>query len=107
MDNAFAGTVLASIGAQAMKPRSSEAATLCDRCRSHNFWSGGFAFEDRVTDLEGRAKICEFCTMVHDICVKSSTQRVPKVRIERKQSTLMMAGGDPLPVLSIFRSPGM
>lgn len=30
----------------------------------------------------------------------------PKVRFERNQSTLMMAGGDPLPVLSLFRSPG-
>jgi hypothetical protein len=72
-----------------------------------NFWSGGFSFEDTVTDLEERAKKCDFCKMVHDICVKSSTKKVPKVRVERKQSTLMMAEGDPLPVFSIFRSPGM
>ncbi|KAF2176066.1 hypothetical protein K469DRAFT_700459 [Zopfia rhizophila CBS 207.26] len=105
VDNVFAEKVVAEIGPQALRPNEAKAANLCGRCRGLDFWAGGFAFEDRISDLEERSKICEFCKMLLGVCLESSAPKGPKVRFERHQSTLMMAGGDPLPALSIFRSP--
>ncbi|KAF2188522.1 hypothetical protein K469DRAFT_565361, partial [Zopfia rhizophila CBS 207.26] len=105
VDNAFANNVLAEVGPQALLPQSSVPAKLCGRCKGFNFWAGGFAFEDTISGLEARAEICDFCTMLLIICMKSNATKGPKMRFERTQSTLMMTGGDPLPILSIFRSP--
>lgn len=106
VDNTFAEKVVAQVGSQALSPRSSTPAQLCERCIGLNFWAGGFAFEDHVHALQERAKVCDFCKMLHDVCGKGDAPRGRKVRFERMQSTVMMVGSNPLPVLSIFRSPG-
>jgi serine/threonine protein kinase len=106
VDNAFAKKVLDKLGPEAMQPRLSVSTTLCSRCKNLNFWRGGFAFEDRVLDLEGRSNICDFCRMLWGVCTKVGATRGPIVRFERIESTLRLSGSQSLPVLSIFRSPG-
>lgn len=107
MDNTIADKVLAQFGPHALRPLSSTSAKLCDRCLGLNFWAGGFALEDRVTDLKDRASTCHLCKMLYAICLKPGATKGPKARFERTESNLMMTGAaDPLPVLSILRSPG-
>jgi hypothetical protein len=106
VDNVFASKVMTELGPQALRPLKAVPAKLCFRCKTLDFWAGGFAFEDKVTDLADRAAICDFCSMLHKICTSDTTPKSPKVRFERNQSALMLASGNPLPALSIFRSPG-
>lgn len=106
MDNGFAEKVLAKIEPLNFRPRLPVSAQLCGRCRGLDFWAGGFAFDDTVSDLEARAKSCEFCEMLLSKCKKPAGSNASKIRIEREQSTLKIAGGDPLPILSILKSPG-
>lgn len=106
VDNTFANEVLAQLGRQAMQPRLSVSATLCDRCKNLNFWTGGFAMEYRVLDLQERSKICDFCRMLWGVYTKPGATKGSNVRFERIESTLRLSGSQSLPVLSIFRSPG-
>jgi len=106
VDNTFANQVLAQLGRQAMQPLLSVPAKLCTLCRSFNFWTGGFAIEYRMSDLQERSKICDFCRMLLRVYMMPGATKGANVRIERIQSTLCLSGSQSLPVLSIFRSPG-
>jgi len=106
VDNTFADKVLAQLGPQAMQPRLPVTATFCDRCKALNFWTGGFAIEDKVSDLQESSKKCHFCQMLWGVYWKLGTTKGSKVRFERNESTLRLSGNHTLPVLSIFRSPG-
>lgn len=106
VDNTFADQVLAQLGRQAMQPRLSMPTTLCDRCKNLNFWTGGFAIEYRVSDLQERSKICDFCRMLWGVCTMRGSTKGSNVRFERIESTLRLSGSQSLPVLSIIRSPG-
>lgn len=58
-----------------------------------------------MADIAARSNKCEFCKMLLEIVMSPDAVKGPKVRFERTESTLIMTGGEPLPVLSIFRSP--
>jgi hypothetical protein len=79
---------------------------LCDRCTGLNFWAAGFALKDRIAALEERSQGCEFCTLLLSACRETRILQQGIICFERNQSNLIIPGGDPLPVLSIFRSPG-
>lgn len=105
VDNTFAQTLLAQVGAVAMAPSPTKRAALCRRCVGLNFWAGGFAMGDTIESLLSRAKICNFCDLLARVCQKNRNIVGGNVQIERNQSNLVIPS-DPVPILSICRSPG-
>jgi serine/threonine protein kinase len=106
VDVAFAETVLNEVGAQAMLPTTDTRTKLCNRCHKLEFWAADFKIVDKFSALTQRATICDFCKLISKACEGNEAIQNDRVRIERRQSTLVVAGEKPFPVLSIVRSPG-
>lgn len=106
VDEAFADKVLSRLGDKAFNPRLSTAATLCNRCKSRNFWKGGFYIEEKTAILFQRSQTCDLCKMMWSAHRKSEGVKNPKVRFERDGSTFKISGHDSLPALSLLRSIG-
>ncbi|CAO2653752.1 Nn.00g031630.m01.CDS01 [Neocucurbitaria sp. VM-36] len=104
VDKLFAEALSAKLGPQAMLPQSPRIAKLCSRCSNLSFWDGGFTFEDRPAALRERAMFCDLCRMLHNVSPKEGIQAGNIITFERKLSNLIVTG-DPIPVLSILRSP--
>ena len=70
-----------------------EKATLCDRCRNLDFWSGGFSIRVKKHELQDNSVSpdpCDFCAMMLGVC---NNLGIPdKALFSRYNSTLKVAG---------------
>lgn len=105
VDNIFARTLAARILPQELSPLPPTPSELCDRCSNLDFWVGGLSFEDTIQGLQDRAKTCDLCKLLSEVCEENASVKGSIVAFERKQSNILVVG-DIFPVLSIFRSPG-
>ncbi|KAI0016100.1 HET-domain-containing protein [Xylariomycetidae sp. FL0641] len=105
VDNAFAEKVYAELDHDALLPSSPKEASLCDQCRSLDFWRGGFSFHYLVSDMNSRKNQCELCKMLVDAHERCGPEGAQQVGFERVESVLNISGGSSLPVISILRSP--
>lgn len=106
VDNVFADAVLTQLRQKKSILWDSECANLCSRCQSLNFWSGGFAIEEKSFELQLKATRCHFCKLLWQAYEKAHAIKNFRIRFERNESVIRLSGQQSLPVLSIFRSPG-
>jgi hypothetical protein len=104
VDNRFADAVTHRVGTAAFLPQSRKVPRLCNRCSTLEFWTGGFSLDDNVPDLLISAQTCDLCRMLRDARRVDNTPANDRIRFERKESNLLLAG-DPFPVLSFLRIP--
>lgn len=104
VDNQFAEQVINRISSTAFLPREKQLPTLCERCKSLDFWTGGFSIDDYVSNLLISAQTCDFCRLLRDARRVEDSPATDHIRFERKESNLLLTG-DPFPVLSILRMP--
>lgn len=105
VDNQFAETLCARIGALSLSPYSPHPATLCKRCSNLSFWDGGFTFEDKLSALRQRSVVCNLCRFLTDVSPEREDHSDKLITFERKLSHIVITG-NPFPVLSIIRSHG-
>lgn len=106
VDNIFADAVLAQLHQKIGVLWDTECANLCGRCQSLNFWSGGFAIEEKSFELQLKATRCSFCKLLWQAYEKAHAIKNSRIRFERNESVMRLSGQQSLPVLTIFRSPG-
>jgi hypothetical protein len=104
VDNRFADTVAHRVENSTFLPQFKKVPKLCTRCSMLEFWTGGFSLDDNVPDLLGSAQTCDLCRMLRDARREDDTPANDRIRFERKESNLLLAG-DPFPVLSFLRIP--
>jgi serine/threonine protein kinase len=104
IDHTFANALAARIGTAAFLPQSERVPNLCDRCSRLEFWTGGFSLDDNVPDLLVSAQTCDLCKLLRDARRDDDTPAIDRVRFERKESNLLLAGGS-FPVLSFLCVP--
>jgi serine/threonine protein kinase len=103
-DNSFANTVIRRVDSAIFQPQVRKTPSLCARCRSLQFWTGGFSHEVIVSELLESAQTCDLCRMLHEACRDDSLSADSSVLFIRDGSNLLLAG-NPSPVLSLVSVP--
>lgn len=79
---------------------------LCSRCEKMEIWTQPFRIIDKLSDLEQRSPVCDFCLLRWRACKDLGIHTLPRAAFEKSGSHITVNGRYP-PVLSLFQEPGM